>query len=115
MSIYNSRCDWEWKDLGRFICLKIWPRLPNLSEKAIYPESKKSDKPAIKGVIRDTFGNIRYIVPYNNSFNDLPGEKISERNGRQLSIYQHDHQLSDQEATTSTSRESEKPIIRKTD
>ena len=39
MTIYNdiqtSRCGWQWKDLGRFICLKIWPRLPKQSTRAI--------------------------------------------------------------------------------
>ena len=97
--IYTFRCDWKWKDLGRFICLKIWPRLPNLSEKAIYPES---DKPSIKDVIRDTVGiSVGYIVPYYNSSNGLPKES-----DHQLGMYN-----SNQELSTPTSRESEKPIL----
>ena len=95
--IYTSRCDWEWKDLGRFICLKIWPRLPNLSEKAIYPVSKKSDKSSIKDAIR----GISVIVPYYNSSNGLPKES-----DHQLGRY-----ISTQDLSTPTSRESEKPIL----
>ena len=34
--IFNfPRCGWQLKDLRRFICLKIWPRLPNQSKRAI--------------------------------------------------------------------------------
>ena len=98
--IYTSRCDWEWKDLGRFICLKIWPRLPNLSEKAIYPVSKKSDKSSIKDIILES-GSIGYIVPYYNSSNGLPKESDP-----QLGMY-----TSNQDLSTPTSRESEKPIL----
>ena len=32
---YISRCKWQREDLLRFICLKIWPRLPNQSKRAI--------------------------------------------------------------------------------
>ena len=35
MIFNNSRCGWQWKDLNRFICLKIWPRLPKQSTRAI--------------------------------------------------------------------------------
>ena len=97
MILKTSRCGWQWKDLSRFICLKIWPRLPNLSEKAIYPVSKKSDKPSIKDAIR----GISVIVPYYNSSNGLPKES-----DHQLGMY-----ISNQELSTPTSREYEKSIL----
>ena len=99
MIIRTSRCDWEWKDLGRFICLKIWPRLPNLSEKAIYPVSKKSDKPSITDAISEM--SVGYFIPYYNSSNGLPKESDP-----QLGMY-----TSNQDLSTPTSRESEKPIL----
>ena len=36
------RCGWQWKDLSRFICLKIWPRLPKQSTRAIRISSSNS-------------------------------------------------------------------------
>ena len=36
------RCGWQWKDLSRFICLKIWPRLPKQSTRAIRISSNNS-------------------------------------------------------------------------
>ena len=31
LNLLNLRSEWKWKDLCRFIRLKIWPRLPNES------------------------------------------------------------------------------------
>ena len=41
MILKTSRCGWQWKDLGRFICLKIWPRLPKQSTRAIRISNSK--------------------------------------------------------------------------
>ena len=47
--IFNtSRCGWQWKDLSRFICLKIWPRLPKQSTRAIRISNRNNQNPSFR-------------------------------------------------------------------
>ena len=69
MIFNNSRCGWQWKDLNRFICLKIWPRLPKQSTRAIRISNPKYHFSSIKSNKSDALDLI-----YNTS---LPVETIT--------------------------------------
>ena len=68
------RRGWRWKDLSRFICLKIWPRLPNQSKRAIQElnNADSNDHTVTKDLVRSTVDG---LIPNYNSSNALPVEK----------------------------------------
>ena len=64
MTFNTLRCDWQWKDLSRFICLKIWPRLPNQSARALQMLNTADSKDHLKEGLQSSNYVPYSIVPY---------------------------------------------------
>ena len=69
MNINTLRCDWEWKDLSRFICLKIWPRLPNQSARALQMLNTADSKDHLKEFVQPSNYVMDCVVPYYKNAN----------------------------------------------
>ena len=72
-----SRCDWERKDLRRFVCLKIWPRLPKESNR----HSDENTNPvSINAVSRNsTISSTLYDLHKSINDSDQSGTKLETR------------------------------------